>query len=435
MGCSAQGAHSGGHNMAPADADQVLSAIRLGWYVAELRGFANPRGPTPPVAGLVPPSPTLALRNTRDIPALRSEAEAVVRSLTTKLLDASVQGLALHVIDLTSSPAPDPDARWQQVATSIYTLDCRTQDALTASSDTQACGYLFGRGLSECYWSLDCDPAEGNDPPQPTDASWRAVFSAVRTDELIRLSGRLGAYFPPFSAGAVAKTLNVWKAIANPTNANAAWREGRAVNDLYDQVRRWYEVVVLQQDPASLIEPSAVIHDLPSAMRVLWAFLPELLFGGASLGLLAWLVDLLSTPPTSGFFSSAAVKGVIGVASTLGLTGTTVKSRLKNESQSISTRLKQDARRDLISTQLVVAPPKPGVRTNPGQRREIAKAVRAAGIPAAGRSAAEISAAHPPPATPPTPRPSPPEPDVRTPFPATPDGPPRRDQHSHPAAR
>ena len=33
---------------APADALEVISALRLGWYVAEVRGRNRPAGPRPP---------------------------------------------------------------------------------------------------------------------------------------------------------------------------------------------------------------------------------------------------------------------------------------------------------------------------------------------------------------------------------------------------
>src|ERR1700686_5521638 len=70
----------------PDDSEQVLSAIRLGWYVAEVRGRNRPDGPVP--AGNILPSRgegELPLRFERSPRELRIEAQATLEALAIKL--------------------------------------------------------------------------------------------------------------------------------------------------------------------------------------------------------------------------------------------------------------------------------------------------------------------------------------------------------------
>ena len=74
-----------------------------------------------------------------------------------------------------------------------------------------------------------------------------------------RQTGRLAAYMGEYTAPAIAGSLEVWKEVArtpdwlgDPHQADLA---------LYSQIRRWYELIILGQDPTTLIGPAAVMRN------------------------------------------------------------------------------------------------------------------------------------------------------------------------------
>jgi len=121
---------------APEDSAEVLSALRLGWYVAEVRGRNRPGGPVPPAESLPNrQGHVLPLRIERAPEELRIEAQVVLRKLACDL------GVATITVD------------GQQ----------RNQADYIDQQVTQAAAYQLGRGLAEVYWVLD--PSAGCDPP------------------------------------------------------------------------------------------------------------------------------------------------------------------------------------------------------------------------------------------------------------------------------
>ena len=131
---------------APEDSADVLSALRLGWYLAEARGRNRPGGPVPPAESRPNrQGHALPLRMERTPEELRIEAQAVVRKLAHDLAvdkvrvngqqrsqadDIDQQAKAL--LEATPEAAP---AAWQALALSIYQLDAHTQDTLAAQSE------------------------------------------------------------------------------------------------------------------------------------------------------------------------------------------------------------------------------------------------------------------------------------------------------------
>src|SRR6516165_5931431 len=70
----------------PEDSGRVLTAIRLGWYLAEVRGRNRPDAPPGARAGLPgPPSHALPLRIEQSPTELRIEAQAVVMAMAGAL--------------------------------------------------------------------------------------------------------------------------------------------------------------------------------------------------------------------------------------------------------------------------------------------------------------------------------------------------------------
>jgi hypothetical protein len=261
-----------------------------------------------------------ALRTTDPVAAVREASAVIDRQLRS--------------IDASALPP------WGDLAELIWRFDAHIQDKLAVASETQAIGYQLGRGLAETYWALAPGQPEGG------AASWEFLLGGERCAELSRLTGRLGGYMNEYTAPAIAGSIDVWKAVAK----DQTWRNGAADPALYHQIRRWYELVILGQDPTTLIEPGDIIKDYRVARRALRWFAPELLvllLGMAALGALIFFVCVGgSTPVKTGLASLA----------TVGLTAAGVAGKLKNGEQAMLTRLRQDAYTDLVAYAVQTAP-------------------------------------------------------------------------------
>ena len=359
----------------PADRDAVQSAIRLGWYVAEVRGRNRPDGPRG-VSVIVPERDgfPLPLRIERTAEELRIEAQDTLGFLARKLrVDARPDGSYFEVeIDRAardlaqvrqnpSSSASSATRPWEALSGLIFEFDAHAQDLLTATSDTQACGYQLGRGLAECYWALDPDASKGW-------SSWLFLFDPLRCSELSRLSGRLSGYLQTYSAPAIAGSLEVWKLVARDTE----WRRQPTVRaDLYNQIRNWYELLVLDQDPTRIIRPYRLIRNWRVTFKAATTFLPQLLLGAVSLAAVLVFTFAVSSPHPARWLE--ALTSSLGA---VGLTVATITAKLKNEAQALSTRLKQDAYTDLICESITTVPRLPRRRRGPSSQTILEKAVR-----------------------------------------------------------
>jgi hypothetical protein len=342
---------------APADTADVLSALRLGWSLAEVRGRNRPGGPVPPADSL--PNRTghvLPLRIERTPEELRIEAQAVVRKLAgdLKVDTVMVSGQTRNLADsidqqamalAAAKPEAAPDA-WRALALSIYQFDAHTQDVLAAKSGTQSAAYQLGRGLAEVYWALD--PAAKCQPPTPD--CWTFLLGAQRCSELTRLAGRLSGYFNPYCCPALAGTLHLWQSVA----ANEEWRAS-AQDHLYRQTRRWYELLILEQDPSTLIKPYTVFRGWHASLRAVQALWVQLVIAAVSLVLVIALITLIINGSSNAF-----LKALFGVLGVVGLSAATVQAGLKSAAQSLITRLRQDVYTDLVAAAIAVAPAKPG---------------------------------------------------------------------------
>jgi hypothetical protein len=339
---------------------EVLRALRFGWYVAEVRGRNRPAGPQP-AAGKLPnrQNHALPLRIERTPAELRIEAQVVLERLAADLgVDTIVvknqQQSLTAIIDrraraLAAATPGSPDAAraWGDVAASIYILDAHTQDSLTARFELQAAAYQLGRGLAEVYWALD--PGAACDPLRPD--CWTFLLGGGRCEELSRLAGRLSIYFSPFCAPAVAGTIRLWQSVAS----DAQWRNG-AQDYLYRQLRRWYELLVLGQDPSTLIKPYALIRNWHASLRALQALWAPLVTAAGSLALVVALITLAANG------SSTFLQALFGVLGAAGLSTAAIQARLKTAAQGLLIRLRQDAYTDLVAVAIAQAPAKPGVR-------------------------------------------------------------------------
>ena len=355
---------TGGAVTAPGDADTVLTAVRLGWCLAEVRGRNRPDGQ--PGAGLKLPERTdapLPLQMERDTDELRRDAQTLLGVLARKLgVDADPPGSRFpdEVTNAASQLAKAKGAQeeWQRLAALIYKFDGHIQDTLATRSDTVTCGYQLGRALAECYWALD--PSL---PAKPENwASWWFLLGPTRCREIAQLLGRLSAYFHPYTAAAIAGSLQIWQvfvsdekwqknAMAGQDPAVAPTWQKAADPELYRQIRRWYELIVMKQDPTTLIKPYQMLRDprlVWRAARLFWSQLVLAALAAAAVALFAWLLS-----------TSSAKSGITTLLGALGITGFSIAgltAKLKNDAQSMITRVKEDAYTDLIAVAITTTP-------------------------------------------------------------------------------
>src|SRR5580693_329127 len=432
------------------DAYEVLSALRLGWSVAEMRGRNRPDGPPGEVVGMPDHvDHPLPLRIERGKSELRIEVQSVVAELAqqlcvddapdgtsysaalgdkTKLLahtrapkaaDALRQALGLlgqqqpeqalqaltnglaaqqavvarrrqalavvqfarapeaavrneqaccageeaglaaleHVIDTFAESRQNAIAQyqdelaaaarqpWADLAELMWQFDAHVQDRLAALSESQAIGYQLGRGLADTYWALNPGQEHGS-------ASWSFLLGERRCGELSRLTGRLGAHMGEYTAPAIAGSLEVWKAVVStPGWLGDAQQSGQA---LYSQIRRWYELIVLGQDPTTLIGPAAVMRNYRTLARAFQLFWPELVATVFGLGALITLLFLVNVDG-----ATAWEKTLSGVLAAVGLSLAGLTGTLKNSAQALTKRLRQDAYTDLVALAVQTAPTPP----------------------------------------------------------------------------
>jgi hypothetical protein len=302
----------------------------------------------------------LPLRIERTPVELRAEAQAILHRLADELdvdviiVDDQEQSRTAAINQLACALAaavpqtPAADSAWTALAASIHDLDSHAQDTLAAESDMQATAYQLGRGLAEAYWALDPCASCATLTPQ----CWKFLLGEHRCGELTRLVGRLSGYFSPYSSPAIAGTLRLWQIVA----ADEEWRKD-AQADLYRQLRRWYELLVLGQDPSTLIPPYALLKDWRAsahAVRALWV---QLVTAAVSLALVIALITLILNGS-----ANAALKAILGVVGVVGLSAATVQAGLKTTAQGLLSRFRQDAYTDLVASAIAEAPVKPGTR-------------------------------------------------------------------------
>lgn len=365
----------------PGDATDVLTAIRLGWCMSEVRGRNRPGwepGAAGPVAAAAvaapvsaaPPGPPdtylwgvspLPLETELDQAQLREEAQNLLGKLASGLnvdngLPDGTGSFSARVQQqagvLAAAPPGEVIQQWQALATLIQDFDWHVQGVLALGSKTVACGYQLGRALADPYWALEPsldDPAN--------HASWSFLLSKERCSETQRLLGRLTAYFHPYTAAAIAGSVLVWTSVG----ASPAWQqEPNAYPLLYEQIRSWYELIVLDQDPTTLIQPYHLLKNYRLVWRTIRAFWFQLLLAAMAaiaVGVFAWLL----TKPN---FNS----GLKALLATVGLAGFSVAglgAKVKNEAQAMLTRLKQDTYTDLITESITTAPLPPKTLRTP----------------------------------------------------------------------
>jgi len=248
----------------------------------------------------------------------------------------------------------DPAAEWLSLQELIFKFDQHIQNTLAWGPDTIACGYQLGRALAEPYWALD----PGLPDKSPSPAAWWFLLGEDRSGEMSRLAGRLTAYFHPLTAAAIAGSVQIWKHVA----ADPVWRED-ARDELFFQVRRWYGLVVMKQDPTILVQPYVMVRNFRMMFRTLRIFWPELIGAAVAAAALSAFAVAFGQNHISSFAKSA-----LGFIAITGLSIAGVMAKLKSQAQVMVTRLRQDVYTDLVAVAITTAPPVPSVPNRPGKQ-------------------------------------------------------------------
>jgi hypothetical protein len=289
---------------------------------------------------------------------------AVMLGAPVRLLAGAARGLAgmarpAGTDGASQSPpeateAEDPACGdWDSLEELIYRFDAHIQDTLAARSDTVACGYQLGRALAECYWALE--PVQRGEP-EPW-ASWSFLLGQERCREIGRLLGRLSAYFHPYTAAAIAGSVQVWQSVAE----SPEWRRD-AYPRLYDQIRSWYELILIRQDPTTLIKPYQLLRNYRLVWRTIRGFWAQLVLAALAAAAVAVFAWLLTKPGVS-----SAVKTLLAALGIAGFSVAGVAAKVQNEAQAMVKRLKQDAYTDLIGLAITTAPLPPRSVRAPGK--------------------------------------------------------------------
>ena len=364
------------------DVGAVIDTLRLGWSVAEVRGRHWPQGPRPQATPLpLRPDLVLPLRSQRVVSASREEAVASLVALVQRLgLDRNAtfeSGLRSAVAPwdtdtgtgTSTVPATADHDAWRPTGTFFLQWDAWFQDELARRAESLANGYLLGRGLAECFWGL------GPDDQWQIDGTTSAVslpflLGADRRRELTRMLGRLEpGVAHEMTPPAVAGTLEAWGVVA----ADPQWAGHPAMRDkLYEQARRWYQLLVLGQDPTTLIRPYERLRSPTNILRAVKIFWPQIALALLSIALVTAYFSVVGTAGDVGsvpvWFSSLLATGGFGAFAAAG-----ILARGKSAAQRMVTRLRQDAYTDLVAVSVTTVPPPPAAPGGKAQRIRFAR--------------------------------------------------------------
>ena len=178
----------------------------------------------------------------------------------------------------------------------------------------------------------------------------------------------------PLSASAISGSIEAWGQVAD----DSTWAAAPDLRDrLYEQVRRWYQLLLLRQDPTTLVKPYAKLSSPHGFRRALRLYRPQILIGFGALALIVIFFVVRDRFGTGWIPSLIGAIGVGGVA----LTG--IFARAKNTAERLATRMKQDAYTDLVAVAVASVPDYPGATDRSGNRataNKIETAVRQRGL-------------------------------------------------------
>jgi len=355
LGVDAGGANQGSYSEAIDAQAEALAEARAGGAAAGAiagRGAAAVGAAVAPGGAIAPaaaPTPDGAAAADGAAPV----AAAPVAAAPVAAAPVAAAPVAAAPVAAAVPAAGDPAAQWDALQELIFKFDEHIQDTLATGSDTVASGYQLGRALAEPYWALN-PTLDTDDSPE----AWGFLLGSNRCSEMSRLAGRLGDYFHPYTAAAIAGSVQIWKHVAE----DKTWRTN-ADDYLYRQTRHWYELLVMRQDPTTLVQPYALTRSYRMIIRALRIFWPELLGVAVAAAALSGFVVLLGEHKVNSLLNSA-----LGLIAITGFTTAGLVAKMKNQAQAMVTRLRQDVYTDLVAVAITTAPPIPSVPSRPSRQ-------------------------------------------------------------------
>lgn len=349
----------------PSDATNVVTALRLGWALAEVRGRLRGDALGMREAPVKPPreAHSLPLWPERSPLELLIESETVVEATATVLgvdVDCSeltgqthAQGKASErLVDLamtlnrTRRAGGDATAAWNELREFFYAWDAKIQDRLAGASYTEVSAYQLGRGLGEIRWTVD--PSSGD--AEAARVSSVFLLGPERVKTLRGFLTRLSAYFALGTAHGIAESLTLWGGWIADESLRA---DERTWDALLEQSRRWRDLLVTGLDPRTLIPRSRALRrvELRTIVPVLRSFLPEA--AGAALGVLVIIGAAVFLAFWGNKWIGAAL-GFLGVTS-ISVSGLLAKAR--DNAQAILVRFRAVFALELIAEAILCRPP------------------------------------------------------------------------------
>jgi hypothetical protein len=344
----------------PGDRKLILTAARLGWTMAELRGRLRESvsGPPPDPAR---PKGILPLGQERSQKEQLIEYGNVVSGIAKRLdVDVPAQTLSHAPTDVAGKSAsewlrrsvwavanpPADTARLKgasnELANVYYAWDARIQDELAAQPSMSA-AYQLGRGVAEIRWSLDLRKANDDDL-----VPGAFLLGSERGERIDRLITRLAAYYDPITQYALVMSLRAWR-IDDPATAKApddAWRSGLAA-----QATIWHDLIVGQRDGASLVSPRDVLEHPATLLSLARPLAPEVFIAALGVALLLVAAYVLATPGMTEWIGTAAA--VLGLT---GVTASGLAAKARASATDLVNALRNDVYRNLVAHKAIVPP-------------------------------------------------------------------------------
>ena len=164
--------------------------------------------------------------------------------------------------------------------------------------------------------------------------------------------GRLGSgQMHPLSASAISGSIEAWGRVA----ADDAWSHTPDLREqLYEQARRWYQLLVLDQDPTTLVKPYAKLSSPHNFFRFMRLYRLQIILGIIALCL------IIAFFAFRGQATSEWIPSIVGILGVGGAVLTGVLTRAKDTAERLATRMRQDAYTDLVAVALTSVPKYPG---------------------------------------------------------------------------
>lgn len=349
------------------DTADVLTAIRLGWAMAEVRarywmacGAPDARPAAAPAGAGQTLRNFLPLGGERSGRELAIQARAMVAGLARTLnLDVDCSKLSWvanaagnasdHLACLTRELEQSAEGAWPRFSEFLYAWDAQIQDQLAAGSFTESSAYLLGRGLAEICWGPVLARSGGG---APAAEDWSTFLGDPRRHKLLTYLDRLAGYFHPLTVPAIRCSLAAWGEVADDPD----WRaQPRTANQLNVQARVWRDLLLGQRNPESLIATNWNLKKARSGWRVFRIFWPQLLVAAIGILLLSGAAWILADPKDAMSHGLGAVLGVLGF---FGVTGASLHARAKNTEQQLLARVRLTYERDLLADVATLRPAK-----------------------------------------------------------------------------